>query len=80
MVFRQDGMSKDFCYTEDIGDLCIFFSESEAFCVKASLYPGLKPNSIYYLGPRLGSYDLASGTNSPFKFDHFGKPSLVVPF
>ncbi|KAG7538037.1 hypothetical protein ISN44_As13g018630 [Arabidopsis suecica] len=80
MVFRQDGTSKDFCYTEDIGDLCIFLSGSEAFCVTASLSPGLKPNSIYYLGPRLGSYDLASGTNSPFKFDRFGKPSLVVPF
>ncbi|EOA15041.1 hypothetical protein CARUB_v10028398mg [Capsella rubella] len=77
MVFRQDGMSKDFGYTEDIGDLCIFLSESEAFCLSARLYPGLKPNSIYYLGPRLGTYDLASGTNRPFPFDRFGKPSKI---
>ncbi|XP_010482989.1 PREDICTED: uncharacterized protein LOC104761582 [Camelina sativa] len=77
MVFRQDGMSKDFCYTEDIGDLCIFLSNSEPFCLSASLYPGLKPNSIYYIGPRHGCYDLASGTNRPFPFDEFGKPSRV---
>ncbi|CAH2069620.1 unnamed protein product [Thlaspi arvense] len=81
MVFRQDGMSKDFCYTEDIGDLCIFLSKSEAFCLSSSMYEGLKPNSIYYVGPRLGSYDLASGTNNPFTFDRFGEPSLVsAPF
>ncbi|XP_010443444.2 PREDICTED: uncharacterized protein LOC104726312 [Camelina sativa] len=81
MIFRQDGMSKDFCYTEDIGDLCIFLSKSEAFCLSASIYPRLKPNSIYYLGPRLGSYDLASGTDRPFNFDRLGEPSPVrTPF
>ncbi|KAG7538497.1 hypothetical protein ISN44_As13g022580 [Arabidopsis suecica] len=81
MIFRQDGMSKDFCYTEDIGDLCIFLSKSEAFCLSASMYPRLKPNSIYYIGPRLGSYDLASGTDRPFTFDRLGDPSLVrTPF
>lgn len=54
VVFRQDEKSKDFCYTDDIGDLCIFLGQSEAFCLSASMYPGLKPNSIYYIGSGLG--------------------------
>lgn len=70
MVFRQDGMSKDFGYTEDIGDLCIFLGASEAFCLTASMYPGLKPNSIYYIGHGLGSYDLTSGTVHSFYPPH----------
>ncbi|KFK27291.1 hypothetical protein AALP_AA8G363500 [Arabis alpina] len=79
MVFREDEKRKDFCYTEDIGDLCIFLGKSEAFCLTASMYPGLKPNSVYYIGPRFGSYDLASGTDRPF--DPFGAPSLIrTPF
>lgn len=66
MVFREDEKSKYFSYTEDIGDVCIFLSASEAFCLTASMYPGLKPNSIYYIGHGLGSYDLASGTVHSF--------------
>ncbi|CAA7062399.1 unnamed protein product [Microthlaspi erraticum] len=79
MVFREDEKRKDFCYTEDIGDLCIFLGRSEAFCVKASMYPGLKPNSIYYIGVSgLGFYDLASGTVRSFDTPA-GRP-LLVPY
>ncbi|KFK27292.1 hypothetical protein AALP_AA8G363600 [Arabis alpina] len=81
MVFREDGKNIDFCYTEDIGDLCIFLGKSEAFCLKASMYPGLKPNSIYYIGPGLGSYDLASNMVRPYNPPASGAPSLVrAPF
>ncbi|XP_023633428.1 uncharacterized protein LOC17874953 [Capsella rubella] len=62
MVFREDEKSRGLCYTEDIGDLCIFLGKGEAFCLSASMYPGLRPNSIYYMGPGLGCYHIGSGT------------------
>ncbi|KAF8087883.1 hypothetical protein N665_0564s0018 [Sinapis alba] len=67
MVFREEEKSRYFSYTEDIGDLCIFLSKGEALCLSSSMYPGLKPNSIYYIGHGLGSYDLASGTVHSFE-------------
>ncbi|CAN7121757.1 hypothetical protein BRARA_B00925 [Brassica rapa] len=68
MVFRQDKKRRGyFSYTEDIGDLCIFLSKGEALCLSSSMYPGLKPNSIYYIGHGLGSYDLASGAVHSFE-------------
>ncbi|XP_010426023.1 PREDICTED: uncharacterized protein LOC104711048 [Camelina sativa] len=66
MVFRQEEASKDgvrsMCYTEDIGDICIFLGDNEPFCVQASSCPGLKPNSIYFMGYGFGVYDLATKT------------------
>ncbi|CAH8276959.1 unnamed protein product [Arabidopsis lyrata] len=64
-VFRQDHKKKIASYTDDIGDLCIFLGKGEeAFCVSASEYPGLKPNSVYYAryDTGLGFYDLSSNT------------------
>ncbi|CAN6841470.1 unnamed protein product [Brassica oleracea] len=61
-VFMKDKKRKEFCYTDDIGDLCIFLGQSEAFCLSASMYSGLKPNSIYYIGSGLRYYNLASGS------------------
>ncbi|KAF8107830.1 hypothetical protein N665_0116s0036 [Sinapis alba] len=46
MVFREEDMT-NMCYSEDIGDLCIFILETDPFCVQASSCPGLVPNSIY---------------------------------
>lgn len=50
MVFREED-TKDgrinMHYTDDIGDMCIFISKSEDFCVKASSCRGLNPNSIF---------------------------------
>lgn len=57
MVFREEDMI-NMCYTEDIGDLCIFISESDPFCVQASSCPGLLPNSIYLVEPVFGVYHL----------------------
>ncbi|CAN6968265.1 unnamed protein product [Brassica oleracea var. botrytis] len=49
---------------------------NEAFCLSASMYSGLKPNSIYYIGSGLGYYNLASGTVRSFD-PPSGKPLLV---
>ncbi|CAA7059514.1 unnamed protein product [Microthlaspi erraticum] len=68
MVFREEETleGRFMCYTDDIGDLCMFMSKAEAFCVPASSFPGLKPNSIYFLGFGLGTYDLTTRTVSTF--------------
>ncbi|EOA21787.1 hypothetical protein CARUB_v10002251mg [Capsella rubella] len=64
VVFRQDPEQRMSCYTEDIGDLCIFLGKNEAFCVSATEYPGLRPNSVYYtrMESRFGFYDLSDNT------------------
>ncbi|XP_010423724.1 PREDICTED: uncharacterized protein LOC104708790 [Camelina sativa] len=64
VVFRQDREQGIGSYTEDIGDLCIFLGQREAFCVSATEYPGLHPNSVYYSSFRTGYgyYDLSSNT------------------
>ncbi|CAH8279646.1 unnamed protein product [Arabidopsis lyrata] len=45
MVFKLDEQGNA-VYTQDIGDLCIFLSKSEPFCVPASSFPGLCPNTV----------------------------------
>ncbi|KAG7575066.1 hypothetical protein ISN44_As09g032000 [Arabidopsis suecica] len=65
MVFREEE-DMNMCYTEDIGDLCIFLGRSEPFCVKASSFPGLNPNSIYFASDGFGVYDIA--TKKPRSF------------
>ncbi|CAL9243132.1 unnamed protein product [Arabidopsis halleri] len=47
MVFKLDGNGNAF-HTDDIGDLCIFLSKSEPFCLKASLYDLFK-NCVYFV-------------------------------
>ncbi|XP_010478410.1 PREDICTED: uncharacterized protein LOC104757371 [Camelina sativa] len=47
-------------YTEDIGDLCIFISRSEPFCVPASSFPGMLPNKVHIFDfAEVGLVDLA---------------------
>ena len=83
MVFREEDQvtakgTRNMCYTEDIGDLCIFLSKSDPFCVVASSCSGLKPNSIYLMGRRFAVCDLTTGTVS-----HFDDPNDVqkrIPF
>ncbi|KFK37681.1 hypothetical protein AALP_AA3G014900 [Arabis alpina] len=45
MVFKLDEEGNA-VYTEDIGDLCIFISRSEPFCVPASSFPGMYSNFV----------------------------------
>ncbi|KFK24807.1 hypothetical protein AALP_AA8G027500 [Arabis alpina] len=64
VVFRQDLEQRIASYTEDIGHLCIFLGDNEAFCVSTTEFPGLKPNSVYFAkyDTGFGFYDLSSNT------------------
>ncbi|CAA7018556.1 unnamed protein product [Microthlaspi erraticum] len=46
MVFKLEEEGNA-VYTQDIGDLSIFLSRHEPFCVPASSFPGLSPNAVY---------------------------------
>ncbi|XP_023644947.1 uncharacterized protein LOC17900263 isoform X2 [Capsella rubella] len=48
MVFKLDEEGNA-VYTEDIGDLAIFLSKSEPFCVPTSSFPGVVPNEVTIL-------------------------------
>ncbi|CAA7029869.1 unnamed protein product [Microthlaspi erraticum] len=48
MVFKLDQQGNA-VYTQDIGDLVIFLSNSEPFCVPASSFPDLEPNMVRIL-------------------------------
>ncbi|CAL9216629.1 unnamed protein product [Arabidopsis halleri] len=70
VVYREEETTKRgtiICQTEDIGDLCIFISGTDPFCVEASLCPGLVPNSIYLMESIYGVYDIATRS-----IRHFG--------
>ncbi|WZY70342.1 hypothetical protein YC2023_002582 [Brassica napus] len=77
VVFRQDPGQMMGSYTQEISDLCIFLSKSEAFYVSATEYPGLKPNSVYFasLFTRFGLYDLSSNTSMTSSI----RPLSLVP-
>ncbi|EFH42375.1 hypothetical protein ARALYDRAFT_495669 [Arabidopsis lyrata subsp. lyrata] len=63
MVFRLDDEGNA-VYTIDIGDLCIFLSKSEPFCVSLSSLPGMFfPNNVEYMdADEAGYYDLADSS------------------
>ncbi|KAJ0246221.1 hypothetical protein HA466_0177780 [Hirschfeldia incana] len=46
MVFKLDGEGNA-VYTQDMGDLSMFLSMSEPFCVPASSFPGMYTNKVY---------------------------------
>ncbi|KAG2320231.1 hypothetical protein Bca52824_013444 [Brassica carinata] len=85
MVFSEEETTegKIMCYTEDIGDMCIFIASNEAFCIPASSCPGLKPSTIYFMGRGFGSYDLATGDTHHYKAPGGGvitTPYWLPPF
>ncbi|KAL0697337.1 hypothetical protein Bca4012_053459 [Brassica carinata] len=68
LVFREEEDqvtakgTRNMCYTQDIGDLCIFLSKNDPFCVVASSCPGLIPNSIYMMDHSIAICELTKGT------------------
>lgn len=61
-------------------DLCIFVGKNEVFCLSSTMYPGLRPNPIYFdnlgSGPNAGVYDIATATIHPFPLDRFQSPKF----
>ncbi|XP_019095559.1 PREDICTED: uncharacterized protein LOC104763065 [Camelina sativa] len=73
-VFRvdekiADRKTKYIYHTDIIGDLSIFLGRGEAFCVKASTTPGLRPNCIYFMGHNYGVFDITTQTCTLFSTD-----------
>ncbi|KAL0682102.1 hypothetical protein Bca4012_048949 [Brassica carinata] len=48
MVFKLDDEGNAL-YTEDMGDLTMFLSKSEPFCIPSTSFPGFKPNRVHIL-------------------------------
>ncbi|CAA0168601.1 unnamed protein product [Arabidopsis thaliana] len=82
MVFREEETTegKIMCYTEDIGDMCIFLASNEAFCIPASSCLGLKPNCVYYMGRGFGFYDLTTGEAHHYKAPKGAPSALTAPY
>ncbi|CAA0396518.1 hypothetical protein AtNW77_Chr4g0303341 [Arabidopsis thaliana] len=78
-VFRVDTICGHLTNTQDIGDLCIFLGHGEAYCVPASSSPGLRPNSIYYVGCNFGVHDIATDTTTNF-YTHSNVPLRSTEF
>ncbi|AED96494.1 hypothetical protein AtNW77_Chr5g0139741 [Arabidopsis thaliana] len=78
MVFKLDEEGNAF-YTQDIGDLYIFISRSEPFCVPASSFPGMFSNFVELLDVNenvtvdLSDYSMNGG------FGYFGAPAHIPP-
>ncbi|XP_010422865.1 PREDICTED: uncharacterized protein LOC104708075 [Camelina sativa] len=88
-VFRI-GKEGKATYTEDIGDLCIFLSNSESFCLLASSFPGLERNYIYYLDVHepnektekveIGGFSLCrADSDADFSNHHINKIPYIFP-
>ncbi|XP_020891737.1 uncharacterized protein LOC110231131 [Arabidopsis lyrata subsp. lyrata] len=76
MVFKLDGEGNA-VYTQDIGDLSIFLSNSEPFCVPPSTFPGMFRNTVYIFDfDELGFFDLSKDNY----VGAFSTPSTMFPY
>ncbi|KAL0715459.1 hypothetical protein Bca4012_064781 [Brassica carinata] len=74
MVFKVSAKGNAM-YTQDIGDLTIFISNSEPFCVRASSFPGVYPNEVYILDvDEISIFKLDDSTIST------ATPKVVAPY
>ncbi|CAA7014247.1 unnamed protein product [Microthlaspi erraticum] len=82
VVFREEETTEGrcMCYTDDIGDMCIFIWKGETFCVPASSFPGLVPNSIYFIGFGSGIYDLTTKTAFNFQAPKGSLDQILAPY
>ncbi|AED96497.1 unnamed protein product [Arabidopsis thaliana] len=78
MVFKLDEKGNA-VYSQDIGDLYIFLSKSEPFCVPASSFPGMSSNRVEILDVNenvvvdLSDYSMTGGNA------RFGAPYSIPP-
>ncbi|KAL0806095.1 hypothetical protein Bca101_098587 [Brassica carinata] len=76
-VFRQDS-SSTWCSTENIGDLCIFLSNAEPFCLKASSHQKCK-NSIYFIDKSERGIFILGDKYKTSNFNKFTAPYFIPP-
>ncbi|KFK44841.1 hypothetical protein AALP_AA1G309500 [Arabis alpina] len=79
MVFREEDTKdgrKNMCYTQNIGDLCIFISKGEDFCVPASSKPRLHPNSVFLNGRLFATLNMTEATVGCYEYPE-GTPDRI---
>ncbi|XP_010443019.1 PREDICTED: uncharacterized protein LOC104725963 [Camelina sativa] len=80
MVFKVDEEGGNAVYTRDIGDLYIFLSKSEPFCVHASSFPDLCSNRIELMDfDESVVVDLADDSSMIAGNAHFWTPYHIPP-
>ncbi|CAA7014225.1 unnamed protein product [Microthlaspi erraticum] len=78
MVFREEETicgKKNMRHTKDIGDLCIFISKGEDFCVEASSC-NLEPNSVFVHGRLFGTFNLTERSFARYEYPE-GTPDMI---
>ncbi|KAF2563882.1 hypothetical protein F2Q70_00015039 [Brassica cretica] len=78
MVFKIDEEGNA-VYTQDIGDLVIFLSDSELFCAPAASFPGLHSNHVEFLEAfnEVAYIDLSGHAFISYIDSHF--PAYYIP-
>ncbi|KAG2333110.1 hypothetical protein Bca4012_017246 [Brassica carinata] len=67
-------------YTQDIGDLCIFLSRSEPFCVPATSLPGTDPNFVYIVDfDEFAYFNVADYTFGFSRNSQYSAPYYIPP-
>ncbi|KAJ0260210.1 hypothetical protein HA466_0064460 [Hirschfeldia incana] len=79
MVFKLDEEGNA-VYTEDMGDLTMFLSKSEPFCIPSTSFPGFRPNRVYILDfEETAGVDLVDGFPFFASTDKNDAPYYIPP-